>query len=357
MTSSALINNKVSARPAAAFAGRSGLLIGLAMLAIPMAAIGQTPSSGVRPVKAVPATPVVPPGIVAPDSTALALGCVIEPAQTAEVAAGASGVLESVLVDRGAVVRRGQVLATLQSDVEKAAYEAARSRAASESEVNALDAARDLAKTKLKRMHALSQLDYGGRLELETAAAEFEIADHRLQQAREALLVARRDEELARQQLEQRSIRSPIDGVVADRLLHPGERVDGRPILRVLSVSRLRAEVVVPASRFGQITPGMPARVAAEGAAAPEVVARVAQVDRFVDAASGTFRARLSLSDPGGRLPPGVRCRVAFGGGGEFGPPAAAGTGVDAAAPIAKPSPPARVRPTPASPTLPPGRT
>ena len=81
-------------------------------------------------------------------------------------------------------------------------------------------------------MHTLSTMEFGGRLELENASAEFEIADHRLQQAREALEVARREHDLARRQLEQRQVRSPIDGIVADRLLNPGERVDGRPILK-----------------------------------------------------------------------------------------------------------------------------
>ena len=256
------------------------------------------------------AQPAAPSG--APAAGA-ALGCVIEPAQTAEVAASASGVLAAVLVDRGTMVRRGQVLAVLESDVEQAALEAARARAGSYAEVHGLEAARDLAKTKLRRMHALSQLDYGGRLELETAAAEFEIADHKLQQAREALAVARRDEDLSRRQLEQRRILSPIDGIVADRMLNPGERVDGRPILKLVSVDRLRVEVVVPASRFGEIRPGMRASVQPDGVSAPEVGARVTQVDRFVDAASGTFRARLTLANGDGRMPAGVRCKVAFG--------------------------------------------
>ena len=185
-------------------------------------------------------------------------------------------------------------------------------------------------------MHALSTMEFGGRLELENAAAEFEIADHRLQQAREALLVAGREHELARRQLEQRLIRSPIDGIVADRLLNPGERVDGRPILRVLALDRLRVEVVVPASRFGRIREGMAATVRADGVDGPAVDARVAQVDRFVDAASGTFRARLSVPNTDGSVPAGVRCQVVF-------------TEVD--------SPPMRPAAAPKPAAAPPGRT
>ncbi|MFZ4758718.1 MAG: efflux RND transporter periplasmic adaptor subunit [Burkholderiaceae bacterium] len=257
----------------------------------------------------------------------------IEPIHTAEVAASAPGVLESVTVERGARVRRGQVLATLNADVERAAVESAWARASAESEINALAAARDLARLKMKRMHALSQLEFNSRLEFENAAAEFEIADHRLQQAREAIVVARRDHDLARRQLE---LRSPIDGVVADRLLNPGERVDGRPILRLVALDRLRVEVVMPSTRFGRIREGMHASVRPEGLDGPEVGARVTQVDRFVDAASGTFRARLSVSNLDGSVPAGVRCQVVF-------------TEVD--------PPPMRPATTPGPAATPPGRT
>jgi cobalt-zinc-cadmium efflux system membrane fusion protein len=289
----------------------------VAVLALVLAAACLAPTAWAQPRDAGvaprgPSVPARPGSAAAPPTIGSTLGCVIEPAASAEVAAAAPGVLESVSVERGSPVRRGQVIATLQSEVERAALEAARARASAESEVNALAAARDLAKLKLKRMHALAQLDFGGRLELENAAAEFEIADHKLQQGREALAVAQRDHELAKRQLEQRQIRSPIDGVIADRLLNPGERVDGRPVVRVLAIDRLRAEVVVPAGRFGRIREGMHASVKAEGVDAPEVAARVVQVDRFVDAASGTFRARLSMRNVDGAVPAGVRCQVVF---------------------------------------------
>ena len=274
-------------------------------------ALAQSGGGAVRGPGATRPTPPAAAPAPAP-APAAALGCVIEPTETAEIAASASGVLESVRVERGARVRRGQVVATLQADVERAAVDAAWAKASAESEANALAAARDMAKLKLRRMYTLSTLEFGGRLELENASAEFEIADHRMQQAREALEVARREHDLARRQLEQRQVRSPIDGVVADRLLNPGERVDGRPILRVLALDRLRVEVVVPASRFGRIREGMAATVRADGIEGPEVGARVAQVDRFVDAASGTFRARLEVPNGGGALPAGVRCQVAF---------------------------------------------
>jgi membrane fusion protein (multidrug efflux system) len=41
-------------------------------------------------------------------------------------------------------------------------------------------------------------------------------------------------------------------------------------------------------------------------------MANVVIVDRVVDAASGTFGVRLTLSNPSNRLPAGLKCRVRF---------------------------------------------
>lgn len=260
--------------------------------------------------KAAPRAPAAQPAPPVDGGTQSSLGCVVEASASAEVAASTAGVLESVSVDRGSVVRKGQIIATLLAEVERAAVGAARARAESESEIAALETARDMARHKFKRIHALTQLQSSAQLELEMARSEHEVAEHRLQQSREAHQVARRELDLALRQLELRQVRSPIDGVVADRMLNPGERVDGRPIVRILTVDRLRAEVVLPASRFGQVREGMPASIRVDTPSAQVVDARVVQVDRFVDAASGTFRARLAVPNRGGELPAGVRCQM-----------------------------------------------
>jgi len=40
--------------------------------------------------------------------------------------------------------------------------------------------------------------------------------------------------------------------------------------------------------------------------------AKVVLIDRLIDAASGTFRIRLELPNPGHKIPAGIRCRVRF---------------------------------------------
>lgn len=240
------------------------------------------------------------------------VGCLIEPRLSSQVAASAPGVLREVKVERGDRVEKGQLLAVLDQAVERALLQAAQTRSETQAAVNAARATRNMAYQKLRRMRKLQSLSYGARMELELAAGELSVAESRLEQAEDTLKAAQQDYAVARHQLARREVRSPMDGVVADRLLNPGERADGQPILRIVQLDRLRVEVILPASRFGSVTTGMTGQVRPELDDASEVDAVVEQVDPFIDAASGTFRARLAVDNAAMAIPAGVRCHVRF---------------------------------------------
>jgi RND family efflux transporter MFP subunit len=131
-----------------------------------------------------------------------------------------------------------------------------------------------------------------------------------MQQAQERRRLAQIELEVATAQLAQRTIKSPIDGVVIDRFLSVGEYVDDRPVARIAQINPLRVEVVVPASLFGQIHAGQVGTVTPDDGSGNTLQASVSVVDRVVDAASGTFRVRLELPNPQGRIAPGLRCQV-----------------------------------------------
>ena len=240
------------------------------------------------------------------------LGCLIEPQSQAEVGSPLIGVVESVAVERGQAVRKGQVLATMRNEVERANVAAARSRATAEAEIQAAAANRDVAKIKWKRTVDLHNLGFAALLEVDQTKGEYEVADQRLAQARETKTTAERELSGAEAQLRQRTVRSPIDGVIVDRLVQPGERIDGKPIFRVAALNPLRVEVIIPSSLYGQVREGMQIAVQPEFAGAGSVNSHVVQVDRIIDAASGTFRARLTMPNAKGDIPAGVRCKLAM---------------------------------------------
>ena len=73
--------------------------------------------------------------------------------------------------------------------------------------------------------------------------AEAAVAEQRLAQAREQKRVARQELETAQAQLGLRSIRAPFAGVVADRYVNVGERVEVKPMFRLARIDPLRVEI------------------------------------------------------------------------------------------------------------------
>ena len=63
--------------------------------------------------------------------------CIIEPSKTVDVRAASEGLIEKIWVDRGDMVKKDQVLVTLDSGVERAATESARDSAAMEGKIPA----------------------------------------------------------------------------------------------------------------------------------------------------------------------------------------------------------------------------
>ena len=117
----------------------------------------------------------------------------------------------------------------------------------------------------------------------------------------------------AEEVVRQRQLRSPLDGVVVERLLLPGEyRNEQSPILTLAQIDPLRVEVFVPTSHYGRIRTGSIAKVHPEQPLGGEYEATVKVVDRVLDAASGTFGVRLELPNPTLSIPAGIRCRVVF---------------------------------------------
>lgn len=238
--------------------------------------------------------------------------CLIEPHAVIDVSTREEGIIESILVRRGDVVKRGQALARLDSVVEKATVELARARAnmdahIEEQRVNKAFAARQ--RTRAMELYQKNAIPFH---EVDKSETEEKLADLRLLQAENDKTVATLELKRAEELLKLRTVRSPVNGVVVERLLFPGESVKDEPIVRVAEIDPLNVEIIVPVTKFGRITPGMKAEVTPLAPGAQASVATVAIIDRVVDAASGTFGVRLELPNEDYRLPGGLKCRIRF---------------------------------------------
>jgi len=233
----------------------------------------------------------------------------IEPYEVVEIGAPAEGIVAKVLVDRSSLVKRGQVLVELESSVERATLEKARTMATFDGEIDLQQA--QLAFTK--RVHQrVRQLAVISTQEKDQVATEMMLTGYRLKKARENRILAELEAKKMRALLARRAIKSPISGVVMDCYVSPGEYVNNQPLLRVAQIDPLRVEVIVPAQMFGRIIPGMPAVIFPDLPRFDEQAATVTIVDNVIDSASNTFGVRLELPNAEQRMPSGLKCLVRF---------------------------------------------
>lgn len=237
-------------------------------------------------------------------------GCLIEPDQVADVGSPVTGVIDRLPVALGDTVQVGQPLVFLRTDVERANTEVATLRAQVESEIKAAAANLSLAQQKVGRTRQLLAQQFVSPQALEQAQAEADVASQKLALARSQQRIYAQERAVSQAQLDMRTLRSPIQGVVVERYSQPGERVEDRPVVRVATIDPLRVSLLVPMAQYGQVGVGDVLTIRPELAGMAPLRATVHYVDKVVDAASNTFRVRLKLPNPNHKLPGGLRCKV-----------------------------------------------
>ncbi|MEO8593537.1 MAG: efflux RND transporter periplasmic adaptor subunit [Candidatus Solibacter sp.] len=221
------------------------------------------------------------------------------------------GFVERVLVDRGSVVRQGQLLAELSAPEMKAQI------AEAESKVQAAQSDRVQAEAQLAGAESTA-----GRLKkaAETPGAiagnELVLAERQVDAAKAVVQskqqAGRAAEAAVQAQKELESylqISAPFDGIVTDRLVHPGALVGPGtdPVLLVIQqVSQLRLVVAVPEEYVGGIARG--ARVEFRVPAVPErsFAGTIARLSHTLDPRSRTMAVELDVQNPDGSLSPGM---------------------------------------------------
>ena len=240
--------------------------------------------------------------------------CLIEPMQTLKLAASVTGVVESVKVDRGDRVTKGQLLAQLDSAVEAANLQIAQLRSTNDTEIASGQAKVEFLSRKASRNEKLrNSTDFVSQTQLEETASDAKVAVAQLHQAQLNFGQAKLEAARAEGQLKQRQILSPVDGVVTERTLGQSEYLnDQAHILTLAQMNPLRIEAFLPISVYGHIKIGDMADILPEDPVGGLYQAKVTVVDRVFDAASSTIGVRLELPNPDLALPAGIHCHVRF---------------------------------------------
>lgn len=242
--------------------------------------------------------------------------CVIEPRQVLELRSPIEGLIERVTVDRGDFVKKGQELAVLDTSVDLAQAAVAKHRSEMDGAVQSGRARVEHSTRKAERVRELHGQNYTSAQARDEAMTERRLAEAELRDALDNRKLAELEHGRQLAIVRLKTIRSPINGVVTERLLNPGELAEAgvgrKPLLKLAELDVLHVEVLLPAQAYGEVQLGKVIEVAPETPAGSRYKATVRVIDRVLDAASGTFGVRLELANPDRKIPAGIRCKANF---------------------------------------------
>jgi RND family efflux transporter MFP subunit len=258
-------------------------------------------------------------------------GTLISPDQ-AKVSAEAAGVVESVSVSLGQNVMRGQELMRLAPrELELALERALSALRQTEAQLGMSDeespllpddqiatirtavANLDDARTQNQRAEQLASrgLLAGAEVEatrtkLKVAEAAYESAIETVRSLKASLQDRRAAYQLAQKKLNDATIRAPIAGAVAERLVQPGEFIkEDTPVITLVQMDPLKVSTAAQEKYAGVIHPGMPIEFSVESYRNDTFRGRIVSVSPAVDQSTRTFAVEAELPNRDHRLKPG----------------------------------------------------
>lgn len=250
--------------------------------------------------------------LTVPPVWAAEMACLIKPSAEISIGTPVEGLIQTVPVDRGEWVTKGQVIVTLESSLEEATVALSKAKAEAEAMLKSSQVKVGFSSRKLERAMDLFKTNAIARHDVDEAQTEKALAEMSYQEASENKHLAELEWHRATAALSLRTIRSPITGVVVDRLLSPGELARQTPVMKLAQVDPLRVEVYAPLSLLGKLKTGMRADVRPEGKGQSVYHAKIMVVNKVVDSASGTFGVRLEIPNPNNAIAAGLACTVEF---------------------------------------------
>ena len=220
-------------------------------------------------------------------SQGLAISGALKAVNSAIIKARVPGELQGLTVREGDLVKAGQVVARVD-----ATEYASRVRQAQE-QADSARAQIDIAQRQFDNNRALVQQGFISRTALDTSSSNLVAA-----QANHKAAIA--SVEVARKSVDDTVLRSPITGIVSQRLAQPGERigVDAR-VLEVVDLSRIELEAAISAADSADVVVGQTAQLRIEGAS-QSVAAKVVRINPSAQAGSRSVLLYLAVANPAG---------------------------------------------------------
>ncbi len=190
------------------------------------------------------------------------------------------GIVREISFQSGSSVKKGQELVKLDTTQELAQLGAAVSR-------------QDLARVNLDRIEELFKKQVGAQADYDAASAE-------LKQT-----TAATDE--VRALIERKTIRAPFDGMLGIREVDLGQYLNsGDQVVPLQSLDPIYVDFSLPQQALGQLEPGRPVEVTADGFPGVKFTGEITAIDPNVDASTRNVRVQATLKNPDGKLRSGM---------------------------------------------------
>jgi len=244
----------------------------------------------------------------------LRLPAEVQAYQAVDLVARVPGFVEKVLVDRGSVVKKGELLVELSAPEMKAQLSEFEAKAlAIESqrfEAEAKLAASESTLQKLREAAKTPGAIAGNEIVLAEKSVDAQKAFIRSIQTQAA--AARAAAAGLKETLQYLSVTAPFDGVITERRVHPGALAgpSAPSLLRLEQISRLRVVVAVPESEVSGIIRGATVPFAIQGGLSG--TGTVARLARVVDPRTRTMSVELDVNNTAGSLAPGMYAEVTW---------------------------------------------
>jgi RND family efflux transporter MFP subunit len=230
-----------------------------------------------------------------------------EPYRSIEIAASETGTIANLSVNEGDEIKAGSILANLNEEVLAASLAVAQKATESEGAIKSATAELKMQQERLEKLKGLFERRHASQTELDRAQSQFDIAAAKLESVQDDIRIKNLEMRRIEAQLEQRRLRTPIDGIVTQIFKDEGEFVSPTDpkVMTVVQLNPLRVVFSVPQNQTSRLKGKTSVPVILDG---KELIGKIEFVSPTADAQSGTCRVKIKIDNPNLQLSSGQAC-------------------------------------------------
>lgn len=196
------------------------------------------------------------------------------------------GTISNILVDAGSRVAKGQLIAVLDDSSLRSNYEMAKATLATAQDTY----------NRMKQLHDANS-----------------ITDMKWVEVENALKTAQSACNIAKNTLNDTKIFAPFSGVISEKFADAGSTAaPAVPVVKLVEISPLKAKISVPEKDISDFAIGAPGVVVVEAADGLTVDGKISDKGVAADPLSRTYDVKFLISNPDGKLLPGMLCNVSL---------------------------------------------